>query len=106
SCTGCNVIVTRFVDCASSHHAALDRKHNLGNKYMTKLSAGLLMFRRGGADLQVFLVHPGGPFWKKKDQGAWSIPKGEYDNGEDPLDGGKERVRRGNGIQAGRRIHS
>ena len=45
---------------------------------MGKRSAGLLMFRRRKDQLQVFLVHPGGPFWKNKDAGAWSIPKGEY----------------------------
>ncbi len=51
---------------------------------MPKRSAGLLMFRRRGPVLEVFLAHPGGPFWAKKD--AWTIPKGEYDDGEDPLD--------------------
>ena len=49
-----------------------------------KRSAGLLLFRRTPV-LQVFLVHPGGPFWAKKDLGAWSIPKGEYSDPEDPL---------------------
>jgi predicted NUDIX family NTP pyrophosphohydrolase len=49
-----------------------------------KRSAGLLMFRRRGARLEVFLVHPGGPFWAKKD--SWTIPKGEYDSSEAPLD--------------------
>ena len=48
---------------------------------MPKRSAGLLRFRRRDSNLQVFLVHPGGPFWKKKDFGAWSIPKGEYEDG-------------------------
>ena len=43
------------------------------------------MFRRSGAQVEVLLVHPGGPFWAKKDAGAWSIPKGEYAEGEDPL---------------------
>ncbi len=43
------------------------------------------MFRREGGAMEFLLVHPGGPFWAKKDQGAWSIPKGEYDEGEDPL---------------------
>ena len=52
---------------------------------MPKLSAGILLFRRRDSGLEVFLVHPGGPFWKKKDNGAWSIPKGEYLAGEDPL---------------------
>jgi predicted NUDIX family NTP pyrophosphohydrolase len=51
---------------------------------MPKRSAGILLYRRRGEDLEVLLVHPGGPFWAKKDLGAWSIPKGEYDQGEDP----------------------
>jgi predicted NUDIX family NTP pyrophosphohydrolase len=53
---------------------------------MVKKSAGLLMFRRRAGSVEVFLVHPGGPFWSKKDEGAWSIPKGEYDPGEAPLE--------------------
>jgi len=52
---------------------------------MPRQSAGLLMYRRRGGGIEVLLVHPGGPFWAKKDQGAWSIPKGEYEPGEDPL---------------------
>jgi predicted NUDIX family NTP pyrophosphohydrolase len=52
---------------------------------MPKRSAGLLMYRRSGGHLEVLLVHPGGPFWMKKDLGAWTIPKGEYDAGEEPL---------------------
>jgi predicted NUDIX family NTP pyrophosphohydrolase len=47
-------------------------------------SAGLLLFRGSGDDLEVLLVHPGGPFWAKRDLGAWSIPKGEVEEGEDP----------------------
>ena len=53
---------------------------------MPKLSAGLLVYRRTGADLEVLLVHPGGPLWAKKDDGAWSLPKGEHEPGEDPLE--------------------
>lgn len=52
---------------------------------MTKRSAGILMYRGRGPELEVLLVHPGGPFWAKKDDGAWSIPKGEYDEAEEPL---------------------
>ena len=52
---------------------------------MAKRSAGILLFRGRGAQLRLLLVHPGGPFWAKKDLGAWSIPKGEYQEGEDPL---------------------
>jgi predicted NUDIX family NTP pyrophosphohydrolase len=50
-----------------------------------KRSAGVLMYKRAGGELRLLLVHPGGPFWAKKDLGAWSIPKGEYEPGEDPL---------------------
>ena len=50
-----------------------------------KQSAGLLMSRRRGGVVEVFLVHPGGPFWAKKDAAAWSIPKGEFADDEDPL---------------------
>ena len=53
---------------------------------MAKLSAGLLLHRGTGEALEVLLVHPGGPFWARKDEGAWSIPKGEYLAGEDPLE--------------------
>lgn len=49
-----------------------------------KISAGILVYRRNKS-VEVFLVHPGGPYWKNKDQGAWSIPKGELVTGEDPL---------------------
>jgi predicted NUDIX family NTP pyrophosphohydrolase len=50
----------------------------------TKRSAGILLHRRSaGGALEVLLVHPGGPFWAKKDLGAWSIPKGEHEDGED-----------------------
>ena len=52
---------------------------------MPKRSAGLILFRAAAKELQILLVHPGGPFWKNKDEGAWSIPKGEYDEGDDPL---------------------
>jgi predicted NUDIX family NTP pyrophosphohydrolase len=52
---------------------------------MVKRSAGVLLYRRTGAELEVLLVHPGGPFWARKDEGAWSIPKGEYLDGEEAL---------------------
>ena len=53
---------------------------------MAKRSAGVLMFRRKAGEPEIFLVHPGGPFWAKKDLGSWSIPKGEYGDEEDPLE--------------------
>jgi predicted NUDIX family NTP pyrophosphohydrolase len=54
-----------------------------------KTSAGILLYRRRADNLEVFLVHPGGPFWAKKDLGAWSLPKGELADGEDPLEAAK-----------------
>jgi predicted NUDIX family NTP pyrophosphohydrolase len=53
---------------------------------MLKQSAGLLLYREKRGSLEVFLVHPGGPFWARKDDGAWSIPKGEFAGDEDALD--------------------
>jgi predicted NUDIX family NTP pyrophosphohydrolase len=52
---------------------------------MAKKSAGILAYRKGGNEYEVFLVHPGGPFWANKDTNAWSVPKGEFSEGEDPL---------------------
>ena len=51
-----------------------------------KQSAGILVYRRTGKNLEVFLAHPGGPYWAKKDIGAWTIPKGEFEPDEEPLD--------------------
>jgi predicted NUDIX family NTP pyrophosphohydrolase len=53
------------------------------NGRVPRRSAGILLHRRGPAGVEVLLVHPGGPFWASKDAGAWSIPKGEHDDGED-----------------------
>lgn len=50
---------------------------------MPRQSAGILLYRRAAGTLEVLLVHPGGPYWAEKDVGAWSIPKGEYEEGED-----------------------
>ncbi len=52
---------------------------------MAKISAGILLFRRWDSRVEVLLVHPGGPFWAKKDEGAWSFPKGLANEGEDAL---------------------
>ncbi|MHA6685379.1 NUDIX domain-containing protein [Mesorhizobium sp. A556] len=68
---------------------------------MAKRSAGLLIFRRTGAELQVLLVHPGGPFWAKKDAGVWSVPKGLVDDGEDELAAAQREVEE----EIGTRIH-
>lgn len=67
---------------------------------MEKRSAGLLMFRRRGNEVEVFLVHPGGPFWANKDAGAWMIPKGEYVDGELPLDAARREFQEETGFEA------
>jgi predicted NUDIX family NTP pyrophosphohydrolase len=71
-----------------------------------KLSAGLLLYRFKNDAIELLLVHPGGPFWVKKDNGAWSIPKGEYTTGEDPWTVALREFREEIGVPApaGRRI--
>ncbi|HEX6084207.1 MAG TPA: NUDIX domain-containing protein [Thermoanaerobaculia bacterium] len=63
-----------------------------------KTSAGILLYRRRGNELEVFLVHPGGPFWAKKDLGAWSLPKGEIEEGEDPLTAARRELTEETGL--------
>src|SRR5687767_7166167 len=58
-----------------------------------KQSAGILLYRRRSDALEVLLVHPGGPFWAKKDEGAWSIPKGEIGHAEDALEVARREFR-------------
>jgi predicted NUDIX family NTP pyrophosphohydrolase len=65
---------------------------------MPRRSAGLLLFRRVGREIEVLLGHPGGPFWKNKDDGAWSIPKGEYGDDEDPLAAAKREFAEETGL--------
>jgi predicted NUDIX family NTP pyrophosphohydrolase len=65
---------------------------------MARTSAGLLLYRWREGRLEVFLVHPGGPFWARKDQGAWSIPKGEFTAGEDPLLAARREVEEETGL--------
>jgi predicted NUDIX family NTP pyrophosphohydrolase len=65
-----------------------------------KRSAGLLMYRRSKGHLEVFLIHPGGPYWAKKDKGAWAIPKGEYDKNEDALTAAKREFSEETGFPA------
>jgi predicted NUDIX family NTP pyrophosphohydrolase len=67
---------------------------------MPSLSAGLLMYRKRNGRLEVFLVHPGGPFWAKKDLGAWSIPKGEYKDSKMPLEAAQREFREETGFVA------
>ena len=65
---------------------------------MPRRSAGLMMYRRRSSVLEVFLVHPGGPFFAKKDLGAWTIPKGEYREDEDPLQAAKREFQEETGF--------
>jgi predicted NUDIX family NTP pyrophosphohydrolase len=65
-----------------------------------KRSAGLLLYRRVASGLEVLLVHPGGPFWAKKDAGAWSVPKGEYESGQDALGAARREFEEETGFQA------
>ena len=67
---------------------------------MPKPSAGLLLFRHGAAGVEVLLVHPGGPFFVRKDDGVWSIPKGEYEPDETPLDAARREFEEETGFQA------
>lgn len=60
---------------------------------MIKKSAGILLYRFKNLTLQIFLVHPGGPFWSKKDTGAWSIPKGEFNDEEEPKEAAKREFK-------------
>jgi len=71
---------------------------------MAKISAGILMYRKRDGQLQVFLVHPGGPLWAKKDLGAWSVPKGETDPGEDPLSAARREFGEETGVKISGRV--
>jgi predicted NUDIX family NTP pyrophosphohydrolase len=73
---------------------------------MPASSAGILMYRRRGKAIEVLLVHLGGPFWRNKDAGAWSIPKGEIELGEDPADVSQREFREELGSSAGQPLRS
>ncbi len=62
-------------------------------------SSGLLLYRRTNGAFEVFLAHPGGPFWSRRDEGAWTIPKGMVDDGEDLLDAARREFREETGIE-------
>jgi predicted NUDIX family NTP pyrophosphohydrolase len=66
---------------------------------MAKVSAGLVMYRRRGGRAEILLIHPGGPYWRGKDLGAWSIPKGEIESGEDALYAAKREFEEETGLR-------
>jgi predicted NUDIX family NTP pyrophosphohydrolase len=67
---------------------------------MRKASAGLLVYRRSSTGLELLLAHPGGPMWSKRDAGAWTVPKGEIDAGEEPLSVARREFREETGHDA------
>jgi len=72
----------------------------LSKSSSSKKSAGILLYRLKDHLFEVMLVHPGGPFWAKKDEGAWSVPKGEFDDSEDALSAAKREMEEETGIKA------
>ena len=72
----------------------------LAAKKAAKKSAGILLYRRGAGGLEVLLAHPGGPYWKSRDLGAWTLPKGEIDEGEDPYDAARREFVEETGFDA------
>jgi predicted NUDIX family NTP pyrophosphohydrolase len=68
---------------------------------MSRISAGIVLYEKTGQDLRVLLIHPGGPYMKKKDVGHWSIPKGEVDEGEDLLTCARRELQEETGVNAG-----
>lgn len=66
---------------------------------MAKISAGLLLYRRRPSGLEVLLAHPGGPLWRHRDLGAWTIPKGGLHHGEDPLDAARREFAEETGVR-------
>lgn len=69
---------------------------------MPRRSAGILLFRETSGTLEVLLVHPGGPFWAKKDDGVWSIPKGEFEDNEDALAAARREFEEETGLRVAR----
>lgn len=67
---------------------------------MAKQSAGILLYRFKGKVIEVFLVHPGGPYWAKKDLGVWSVPKGEFEDSEPALEAAKREFKEETGLIA------
>ncbi len=69
-------------------------------KSPAKIAAGMILFRRTSASVEVLLVHPGGPFWANKDLGVWSIPKGQPEDGEELLDAARRELTEETGARA------
>ena len=84
ACLPCDVVIVSINGGRLSKALKSVRKAPKRNPTKSNRSAGILVYRKGRQGLEVLLVHPGGPFWRNKDQGAWSIPKGEIGSDEDP----------------------
>jgi predicted NUDIX family NTP pyrophosphohydrolase len=78
--------VVPFLSVGGEAEGAAGEEAQLNSTHRPASSAGILMYRSANSQLQVLLVHPGGPYWRRKDEGAWSIPKGEMDGREDAED--------------------
>ena len=87
------------MSCRLRNYEVIPRDKPSNPESMPQQSAGLLLYRKQNDGLEIFLVHPGGPFWAKKDLGSWSIPKGEFD-GEDSLVAAKREFYEETGLPA------
>jgi predicted NUDIX family NTP pyrophosphohydrolase len=100
SCSNCKL--QRTIDDTSRDWILCKERPRQKNVFatMTKRSAGILLYRLSRPQPEVLLVHPGGPLWAKKDEGAWSIPKGLYEESEDPLAAAKREFAEETGLTA------
>lgn len=87
------------MDIARDRHHR-DHRRRVASIMNSVTSAGLLMYRRAKGTIECFIVHPGGPFWKNKDEGAWSIPKGEVEKGEELLETAQREFKEETGLTA------
>jgi predicted NUDIX family NTP pyrophosphohydrolase len=93
-------MISRYQHVEKARASRTNARRRLCGGMAKKLSAGILLYRRRQTGIEVLIVHPGGPLWAKKDQGAWSIPKGEYAEGEDPLAVAKREFHEETGCEA------